>query len=504
MNDLTNNNFANNSASGTGVLKPAGAVPRPAQLAYHNDELAAFMHFGMNTFSGLEWGDGTEDPAIFTPEDWKAEKMVQSLLDAGFKRLVVTAKHHDGFCIWHSQYTEHHVGNSPFKRDLLAELSAACTKLGMDMGLYLSPWDVHEPSYGYGDGNSPETDTNGDYNDYYVNQIKEICDSPDYGRDGHFVEWWLDGAKGEGSMAQYYDFARWIRTIREGNPGIEIFGAAAEGGIHWVGNEEGFAPEPCWCKLDSSYTDVGIQPKGQPYGDVWSVPETDVSINNGWFYHPYEKAKSPAHLAGIYIRSVGRGSPLLLNVPPTKAGDFAPDSYEALQTFSESWRQTRRIKLAAEPGQVEGSSQSELSVPENIDGLHVFGQGEEEAELTWMFPEPQSFSLISLSEPIELGQRISDFAVELLTEDDQWIVCSGGGSVGNLRLVTLDHVPGRGKGMTFKGIRVKLQALDGYTPLVLGSLGIHDLAPAWDTPELYKWLAVEAPNSVPGWKIQED
>lgn len=485
------------------ILQPAGAVPAAAQLAYHEDELAAFLHFGVNTFTDKEWGDGTEDPMIFAPDDWKATEMVQSLLDAGFKRLIVTAKHHDGFCIWHTQYTDHHVGNSPFKRDILAELSAACSKLGMDMGLYLSPWDVHEPSYGYGEGDSPETDTNGDYNDYYVNQINEINESPLYGRDGQFVEWWLDGAKGEGSMAQTYDFPRWLEAIRAGNPEIGIFGAAAEGGIYWVGNEEGFAPEPCWCKLDSSYTDYGVQPKGIPLGDVWSVPETDVSLNKGWFYHSDEKAKTPAHLAAIYIRSVGRGSPLLLNVPPTRAGDYAPDAYEALQIFGDSWRQTRKAKLTCTAEQIETSSSSDMRAAEGAEVLHIFGDNAVVAELTWSFPEAQSFSLISLSEPIEWGQRIDGFELDLLTDDDVWIECSGGGSIGHLRLVTLDLVKNRGKGMLFKGLRIRFRALERLTPIVLRSVALHDLAPAWDSPELYKWLAVEAPNSVPGWKIAD-
>ena len=308
------------------VVEPEawGAVPNEAQLQYHEEELAAFVHFGMNTFTDKEWGDGQEDPLSFNPTGdiaTYADSYVEALKNAGFKRLIVTAKHHDGFCIWPSAYTEHDIENSPYKDgkgDVLAEISAACTKHNMDMGLYLSPWDVNAESYGYYDenGNSLLDESgnpiNGmtmdevkekdalDYNDYYVNQITEIVTNPIYGNNGRFVEWWMDGAKGEGGDAQEYDMDRILSTIKENEPGVLIFGGGTDGGIHWIGNEKGQASEETWAKVDSEkgdgYSEADGFTYGIPDGDHWSVPESDVSITAGWFYHDGDNPKSMSQL----------------------------------------------------------------------------------------------------------------------------------------------------------------------------------------------------------------
>ena len=235
-------------------------VPDANQYKYQKDELAAFCHFGPNTFNEVEWGEnyGDRSPAdIFTlTNDFDADTLVSTLKNAGFKKIIVTAKHHDGFCIWNSAYTDYCVKNTNYKSgqgDVLAEISAACTKYELDMGLYLSPWDIHEPSYGYYDANgNPTTKENDakDYNDYYNNQLTEILSNDKYGNNGHFVEVWMDGAKGSGANAQEYDFTRWFNTIQkyEGKAAhydadCMLFGAGAYTTVRWIGNEDGVAYE---------------------------------------------------------------------------------------------------------------------------------------------------------------------------------------------------------------------------------------------------------------------
>ncbi len=397
-------------------------LPNEMQLNYHYDELAAFMHFGMNTFTDSEWGDGTEDPKFFNPSGFNADGIVRALKEAGFKRLIVTAKHHDGFCIWRSKYTDHSVASSPYQGDILAELSAACSLHGMDMGCYLSPWDVHEPSYGYGEGMDEETDTNGDYNEYYINQILEITSNPVYGRDGKFVEWWLDGAKGVGANAQWYNFPEWIRAMRKHNPDILIFGAGSEGGVHWVGNESGRAPDQNWCLLPDT-GEFGTGEKhvaGEDSTFVWSIPEVDVSINAGWFWHEGQEPKSPQKLAEIYFNSVGRGSPLLLNVPPNTSGDFPESYYEAIRRFGENIRNSFAHNVADEFA-LETVSYDEA-------GGYTL--------MKLDFQTVVEFDCFELKEAIaETGQRIDRVSVRWIDENGEAHVFAEAGTVGARRLM---------------------------------------------------------------------
>ncbi|MDE6957587.1 MAG: alpha-L-fucosidase, partial [Lachnospiraceae bacterium] len=257
-----NGYVADNQLSENGTAAPAtwGALPNANQYQYQKEELAAFCHFGPNTFNEIEWGEnyGSRTPdEIFTlEEDFDADTMVKTLKEAGFKKLIVTAKHHDGFCIWASDYTTYDVAETSYKDgngDILAEISAACTAYDMDMGLYLSPWDIHEPSYGYKDANgNPTTAENDvlDYNDYYAGQLDEILGDDKYGNAGHFNEIWMDGAKGSGANAQEYDFARWNEVIQshEGKAaGYEadclMFQAEEFTTVQWIGNESGSANE---------------------------------------------------------------------------------------------------------------------------------------------------------------------------------------------------------------------------------------------------------------------
>ena len=320
-------------------------VPDANQYKYQKDELAAFCHFGPNTFNEVEWGEhyGNRSPAdIFTlSNNFDADTLVSTLKNAGFKKVIVTAKHHDGFCIWNSAYTDYCVKNTHYKNgkgDVLAEISEACTKYGLDMGLYLSPWDIHEPSYGYYDANGNATTKENDvldYNDYYNNQLTEILSSDKYGNNGHFVEVWMDGAKGSGANAQEYDFTRWFNTIQK-YEGIQanydadcmLFGAGAYTTVRWIGNEDGVAYEDTWSKSNVNVNANTIDSNGNtPYtkgyenGNKWTVPECDGRITSGWFWGTNKcTPKTISQLANMYFDSGGSSATMLVIVPPFYLG----------------------------------------------------------------------------------------------------------------------------------------------------------------------------------------
>lgn len=306
-----------------------GPIPNEAQIKYHEEELAAFMHFGMNTFTEVEWGNGKEKLEDFELESFDFNGYVKFIKEMGFKRLIFTAKHHDGFCMFDSKYTDHKVTNTNYGKDFFAELSEACTKYDLDMGCYLSPWDVHEETYGTGEA----------YNKYYLNQLVEICSNPKYGNNGKFVEWWFDNAKDPRYKDQVYDFDLWIEAVKKNNPEILLFGVGSIGGVHWLGNEMGYAPEENAPRLSKredmviDYTREFKSKNGHDNNHVWSVPEADTCTTSGWFSHPQEKLKSIDELKNIYLKSVGRGAVLLLNIAPNKEGKISEQLNKNLFEF---------------------------------------------------------------------------------------------------------------------------------------------------------------------------
>lgn len=451
-------------------------LPSKSQFAYQEAELAAFMHFSVNTFTGREWGTGEEDPNVFNPSKFNPDGMVKAIKEAGFSRLIITAKHHDGFCLWFTDATNHSVEHTKFHRDVLKELSAACTKYDLDMGIYLSPWDAHEPSYGYGEGYNEETDTNGDYNEFYLQQILEICKNPQYGNKGKFVEWWLDGAKGEGADAQEYDFETWIKTIRKYNPGINIFGAGVEGGIHWVLNENGFAPEPCYytvTKVPGAENNL----EQDPQGEYWSVPEADVSIYKGWFHHENDKTKTQSELAYIYLNSIGRGSTLLINLAPSQEGDFTPELYETLDDFHEAVSTINKPVLAAENKDLTTSSEMDLDYK---DYLHCFENEDRKPEIIFEFDQALSFDLISIGEAIEFGQKVEEFSLELEKDTGEFIHIFHGTTIGHKRIILLDKAL---RDTKFKSLKFRFKLLEGKGPLVLSFITLNNLAKKWQDPQ---------------------
>ena len=296
--------------------------PRPSapQLEWQRDELAMFLHFGVNTFTNREWGDGTESPTIFNPANLDTRQWARAAKAGGFRTLILTAKHHDGFCLWPTRTTMHSVASSPWRGgqgDVLRELVDACRAESLKVGVYVSPWDRNASVYG----------DSARYNNFYIEQLTELLTGY-----GPIAEVWFDGANGEGpnGKKQTYDWPRVWGTVRQHQPNAVIFSDAGPD-VRWIGNERGVAGTTNWSAVDPSVVPfpgasgdavMRMLQQGDPNGSAWRPGETDVSIRGGWFYHPAEDArvKSVDDLVGLYFTSVGRNSKLLLNVPPTRAG----------------------------------------------------------------------------------------------------------------------------------------------------------------------------------------
>jgi len=325
----------------------ARPVPSPAQLAWQRDELAMFLHFGVNTFTDREWGDGKEDPAIFAPARLDTRQWAHVARATGFRALILTAKHHDGFCLWPSQTTRHSVASSPWRggqADVVREFMDACRAEGLRPGLYLSPWDRNSPVY----GDSPR------YNDLYCEQLTELLT-----RYGPLAEVWFDGANGEGpnGKRQVYDWPRVWALVRKLQPDAVMFSDAGPD-VRWCGNENGSAGDPNWSTVDPAQvpfpgaTGPGVTEAlqhGDLTGTVWRPAEADTSIRPGWFHHPAEDAhvRTVDDLVELYFRSVGRNSKLLLNVPPTRDGLLHETDVARLTGFHDRMRSVFATDLAA-------------------------------------------------------------------------------------------------------------------------------------------------------------
>ena len=469
-------------AFAAGAPQQNAVRPNSAQYKYQKDELAAFCHFGPNTFNEIEWGEhyGNKAPSeIFTlTEDFDAENYVKTIKEAGFTRLVVTAKHHDGFCTWQSDLTEYDMGGvtqyKGGKGDILAELSAACTKYHLDMGLYLSPWDIHDPSYGYSNGEAPgigtSTDPKVNYNYYYDGQLREILGNKKYGNNGKFVEVWMDGAKGSGANAQVYDFQRWYNTIHElEGDDCQIFQGGDFAGIRWIGNENGLAHDTTWgpCKTDKNAKDgfntnlSGGYSKGFPDGDKWLVPEADARITSGWFWGTTKNTpKTLTDLGNMYFQSVGHGAPLLLNVPPNNKGKLDPAIADRVREFGQNIKDsfkddlTRANKSGRAAATAEASSTwndneayGASKVLDGKDDTYWCAKNAANQSLTVKLPKPTTFDVVSIEEAIQNGQRISGFTVSYQSSDGTWTDFGSGGTIGAKRLV-------RGTAVTATAVKV--------------------------------------------------
>lgn len=421
---------------------PLAPVPSPRQLAWHAREHYLFLHFGVNTFTDREWGDGKEDPALFNPSQFDARQWARAARDAGFRMLVLTAKHHDGFCLWPSRYTDHSVKSSPWlggKGDVVRDVSNACREFGLQFGVYLSPWDRHESSY----GDSPR------YNEFYRNQMTELLTQY-----GEISMVWFDGACGEGpnGKRQVYDWASYHDLVRKLAPNATMFSDAGPD-VRWVGNESGLAKETNWCLYDRCRVAVGggvleQMGTGTSQGMDWVPAECDVSIRPGWFYHSKEddKVKSLAHLLDIYFRSVGQNASLHLNVPPDRRGLLHENDVARLKEFRKALDDIFKVDLAkgrpVRASQVRGGDRK-YSGASAVDGrADTYWATDDRATQGWIevdLGRERTINVAWLEEFIPLGQRVAKFRLEGQTAGG-WKEFARGTTIGAKRLLRFSDV----------------------------------------------------------------
>ncbi len=390
-------------------------VPTVHQLRWHQQEYYLFIHFGPNTFTDKEWGHGDEPEDIFNPTQLDCRQWTRIAKSAGAKGIIITAKHHDGFCLWPSKFSTHTVRESKWrngKGDVLKDLSRACKESGLKFGVYISPWDRNHPQYG-----TPE------YNDVFVNMMTEI-----FTNYGPIWELWWDGANGEGpnGKMQVYDWDRYKSTVKKISPSTVIFSDIGPH-VRWVGNERGIAGKTNWNLLDTAGYEPGLKAphvdtlnSGNMYGEAWIPAECDVSIRPGWFYHKNEDTlvKTPEQLFQLYLKSVGRGSNLLLNVPPDRRGLIHPVDSTSLIQF-------RRLRTKS-----------------FSDTCFYFGKIFNDSHRGGMaisFPDGRLINCLILNENIQLGQNIQKFSIEL-TDMEGKITTIPGTTIGWKRIITF---PGR-------------------------------------------------------------
>ncbi len=460
--------------------------PAPRQLMVETMEFYAFAHFTVNTFTDEEWGDGTEPEAVFDPTELNADQWVDALKSAGIKGLILTCKHHDGFCLWPSAYTEHCVKNSPFrggKGDVVREVSDACAKGGIKFGVYLSPWDRNSPVYGQGKA----------YDDYFCAQLTELLTNY-----GDIFTVWFDGACGEGpnGKRQVYDFNRYYALIRQLQPGAAI--AICGPDIRWCGNEAGDTRESEWSvlptafmtpeevaassqqadttefrekKIDYMQRDLGSREFLQgSKGYRWYPSETDTSIRPGWFYHASEddRVRSAETLVDIWYRTVGGNSTLLLNIPPDRRGLFHENDVKNLKAMGDYIRKTFAVNLA-ENAEItadkdDGYHTADALTVDSYDAYYKPFDGENTAEITVKLPEACDVTHVVIKEHIPMSQRVEAYVIEALLSDGTWQEIGKGTTIGRKRIVKFDAV---------KTDTIRIRITDSRVCPVLSFVGIY-------------------------------
>ena len=471
---VSTNAFAKDEVKAPAPLLP---LPEQKQVDWQRMETYAFIHFGLNSFCDREWGYGDTDPKMFNPKRLDCEQWVKTLIAAGMKGVILTAKHHDGFCLWPFEGNDYNVSKSPWrngKGNVVKELSEACKKHGLKFAVYLSPWDRSRADYG-----SPS------YVDYFHSQLRDLLTNY-----GPVFEVWFDGANGGDGYyggardkrtidrKNYYNYPRIYQILDSLQPQAVVFSDGGPG-CRWVGNEKGFAGETNWAFIPKNtvYPGYPNYPElqfGYPDGDQWTAAECDVSIRPGWFYHPEEddKVKSPEQLADLYYRSVGHNATLLLNFPVDRNGLINPiDSANAVNFHKLIQRELGNNLVAGMKPKVSNERGGQFAAQALTDGswdtYWATGDGVTSADITFTFKKARKMNRIMLQEYIPLGQRVKKFAVEWLDKNGTWKAVEQGEettTIGYKRLLRFLTVE-------TKGLRVRI--LDSRGPICMNNIGVY-------------------------------
>jgi len=457
--------------------KPYGAIPSEKQIEWQQLEYYMFIHFGPNTFTNVEWGDGKEDPKVFNPTDVDCRQWASIAKDAGMKGIIITAKHHDGFCLWPSAYSTHTVRESLWKDgkgDILRELSDACKEYGLKFGVYLSPWDQNHPSYG-----TPE------YNQIFVNTLTEVLSNY-----GEVYEQWFDGANGDAHKGkkQEYDWDLFHKTVYSLQPQALIFSDVGPD-CRWIGNERGVAGETNWSRLNVEGFEPGLGAPptdtlnvGNIFGAKWVPGETNTSIRPGWFYSPEtdDKVKSLDHLVDIYYTSIGRNTNFLLNVPPDRRRKIHPNDSARLMELR------RAVDKSFATNLVEGAVLRALNTRGGLPeyGIENLRDGkfdsywaadddvrETSIEIEWQ--SPQSFNRFLVQEYIPLGQRVASFTVEKWNDSAAgWDLIVEGTTIGYKRILRFPVVTAQ---------KIRLNITGTLASPILNGIGVYKAPESFGT-----------------------
>lgn len=451
------------SCENSSIPEPFGAIPSDRQLEWHKMKYYAFIHFGLNTFTDREWGYGDESPSLFNPSELDCRQWAKVAGEAGMEGIVITARHHDGFCLWPSGFTEHSVKNSPWKNgqgDIIRELREACDEYNLKLGIYLSPWDRNHAAYG-----SPA------YIDYYRNQLRELLTNY-----GEIFEVWFDGANGGDGYyggayemrridnKTYYDWENTWSVVRELQPGAVMF---SDGGpdIRWIGNERGYADITNWCTMKSNTFYPGIGGvndqlvHGIEDGDIWLPGEVDTSIRPGWFYHASEddRVKDVNQLVDIWYNSVGMNGNLILNIPVDRRGLIHENDIKSLMGLKEyldnAFSENYSLKATASASDVRGGVNkfsASMACDNDPESYWATDDDVHSASIELKFDKPNSLDAVMLQEYIRLGQRVTSFRIEALS-DSGWTEAGSGTTIGNRRIVRIGPV-------TTSSLRISFEA----------------------------------------------
>ena len=498
------------SCTATRKVAPPEAVlpvPEAKQVAWQKMETYAFIHFGLNTFNDREWGYGDSDPKTFQPTRLDCEQWAKTLVAAGMKGVILTAKHHDGFCLWPFEGTDYNISRSPYKDgkgNIVAELAEACRKHGLKLALYLSPWDRHQANYG-----TPA------YVDYFHSQLRDLMTHY-----GEVFEVWFDGANGGDGWyggakeartidrKNYYNYPRIYEMLDSLQPQAVIFSDGGPG-CRWVGNERGFAGATNWSFLRKGEVYAGYPryPElqyGHADGNQWVPAECDVSIRPGWFYHPEEddRVKTPEQLLDLYYRSVGHNATLLLNFPVNREGLIHPtDSAYAVQ-FRQLVLQELKTNLVAGMTPVVSNERggdyvAAAMTDENYDTYWATEDGVTAADITFRFDRPQRMNRMLLQEYIPLGQRVKSFVVEYRA-DDQWLpvrLNEETTTIGYKRLLRFE---------TVESDAIRIRITDARGPLCINNVGVYDAGAKADVLFTEQKSQLESrPFTLPGVKEEQ-